>query len=89
MTTIITIGRITKDFELRKSEKGCVYANFNIAVNEGVGGSQKTMFYECTVFGADANALLKQKHVKAVCFMSQVSLAYRSLPEPMANPDIA
>lgn len=57
-----TIGRITKDLELKKGEKsGCIYANFNLAVNEGFGGSQKTLYYECTVFGADAERLVKAK----------------------------
>ena len=61
MTTIITIGRVTKDFELKTSNKGCVYANFSIAVNEGVGGKLKTVFYECTVFGTEAERLVKAK----------------------------
>jgi len=65
MTTITTIGRITKDVELKKSEKsGCVYANFSLAVNEGIGETQKTMFFECTVFGADAERLIKAKAKK-------------------------
>ncbi|MCL2047378.1 MAG: single-stranded DNA-binding protein [Defluviitaleaceae bacterium] len=62
MTTVSTIGRITKDFELRTSEKsGCIYANFSLAVNEGFGDNQKTTFFECTVFGADAERLIKAK----------------------------
>ena len=65
MTTIITTGRITKDFELRTGEKsGCVYANFSLAVNDGFGSNQKTMYYECTVFGADAERLIKAKAKK-------------------------
>ena len=65
MTTITTIGRITKDFELRKSENsGCVYANFSLAVNEGYGDNQKTTFFECVVFGADAERLIKAKAKK-------------------------
>ena len=65
MTTITTIGRITKDFELRTSEKsGCVYANFSLAVNEGFGDKQKTTYFECTVFGPDAERLVKAKAKK-------------------------
>ena len=64
MTTITTIGRITKDFKLMKSEGGCVYANFNLAVNEGVGENKKTMYFECTVFGTDAERLIKAKAKK-------------------------
>jgi len=62
MTTITTIGRITKDFELKKSDKsGCVYANFSIAVNDGYGEKQKATYFECTVFGTDAERLIKAK----------------------------
>jgi single-strand DNA-binding protein len=62
MTIINAIGRITKDFELRTSEKsGCIYANFSLAVNDGFGNNQKTLFYDCTVFGADAERLVKAK----------------------------
>jgi|GEM_PF-278896 len=65
MTTITTIGRITKDFELKQGEKsGCIYANFSLAVNEGVGENQKTMFFDCVVFGADAERLIKAKAKK-------------------------
>ena len=65
MTTINTIGRITKDFELKKSEKsGCVYANFSLAVNDGFGKDQKAMYFECTVFGTEAERLIKAKAKK-------------------------
>ena len=65
MTTINAIGRITKDFELKKSEKSdCIYANFSLAVNEGFGKNQKAMYFECTVFGADAERLIKAKAKK-------------------------
>ena len=65
MTTITTIGRITRDFELKKSEKtGCLFANIELAVNEGYGDNKKTMFFECTVFGPDAERLVKAKAKK-------------------------
>jgi len=65
MMTITTNGRITKDVELKTSEKnGCAYVNFSLAVNEGYGDKQKTTFFECTVFGADAERLVKAKAKK-------------------------
>jgi len=65
MTTITTIGRITKDFELMTSEKsGCIYANFSLAVNEGFGDKQKAIYFECTVFGSEAERLVKAKAKK-------------------------
>ena len=60
MTTINTFGRITRDFELKTGEKsGCTYANFSLAVNHGFGNNQKTIFFDCTAFGADAERLIK------------------------------
>jgi single-strand DNA-binding protein len=65
MTTINAIGRIVRDFELRKSEKsGCIYANFSLVVNEGYGDKKKETYFECTVFGADAERLVKAKAKK-------------------------
>jgi len=65
MTTISTIGRLTKDVELRTGEKsGCIYANFSLAVNDGFGNNQKTLFYDCTAFGTDAERLIKAKAKK-------------------------
>jgi single-strand DNA-binding protein len=65
MMTITTNGRITKDFELKTSEKsGCLFANFSLAVNEGFGDIQKTTFFDCIVFGADAERLIKAKAKK-------------------------
>jgi single-strand DNA-binding protein len=64
MTIINTIGRITRDFEMRKSDGGCTYANFSIAVNEGFGDKQKTTYYECTAFDRVAERLVKAKAKK-------------------------
>jgi len=65
MTTITTIGRITKDFELKQSERSdCKYANFSIVVNDGFGDNQTTRFFECIAFNADAERLIKAKAKK-------------------------
>jgi len=64
MTIITTIGRITKDLEMKKSEKGTNYVNFSLAVNDGFGENQKVMYFECTVFNGDAERLIKAKAKK-------------------------
>jgi single-strand DNA-binding protein len=65
MMTINAIGRITKDVELKQSEKsGCIYANFSLAVNEFFGGKEKTTFFDCVVFGTEAERLVKAKAKK-------------------------
>jgi len=84
MTTINTIGRITKDFELKTSEKsGHTYAQFSIAVNDGFGDNQKPMYFECVVFGVDAERLIKAKAKKGS--LLQVSGKFSTAEFPRAN----
>ena len=65
MMTIKTIGRITKDLELKRSEKnGRAYTNFSLAVNEGFGDNQKTTFFDCTAFDHNAERLINAKAKK-------------------------
>jgi single-strand DNA-binding protein len=65
MMTINAVGRIVRDFELKKSEKnGCVYANFSLVVNEGFGDNKKETYFECTAFRAEAERLIKAKAKK-------------------------
>ena len=65
MTIHNTIGRITRNLELKKSDKnGSTYTNFGLAVNEGYGDKKKTVFYECTAFGPIAERLINAKAQK-------------------------
>ena len=65
MTSVTTIGRITKNVELKTGEKsGCKYVNFNLAVNDGFGEQKTVLYFECTVFGQDAERLIKAKAQK-------------------------
>ena len=60
MTTINTVGRITKDLELKTFEStGDKYVNFGLAVNQGFGEKQKPVFYECSIYGKDAERIVK------------------------------
>jgi len=60
MAIINVVGRITRDFELQTSENnGTKFVKFGLADNEWIKGKQETTFYECTVFGADAERLIK------------------------------
>ena len=66
MTTITTIGNITRDFELKKGkgESDVVYVNFGLGVNEGYGEKRTTTYYECSVFGHEAKRLVDAKAKK-------------------------
>ena len=55
--TIITIGRVTADIELREGSKGGSYAKFNLAVTKGFGDSKHTVFLDVTAFGSEAKRL--------------------------------
>lgn len=55
--TIITIGRVTADIELREGSKGGSYAKFSLAVPKGFGDSKHTVFLDVTAFGAEAKRL--------------------------------
>ncbi|MCL2621130.1 MAG: single-stranded DNA-binding protein [Defluviitaleaceae bacterium] len=61
MMIMSAIGRITKDFEVKTSDKGVDYAHFGFAVNEGFGNNKKTTYFDCAVFGAEAQRLFKAK----------------------------
>ena len=44
-------GNITRDPELRHSSEGKPRATFGVAVNEGRGDNERTIFVDCTAFG--------------------------------------
>ena len=55
--TIITMGRVTADIELRDSTKGGTYAKFSLAVPKGFGDNKHTVFLDVTAFGTEAKRL--------------------------------
>ncbi|MCL2841463.1 MAG: single-stranded DNA-binding protein [Defluviitaleaceae bacterium] len=64
MTVITTIGRLGRDVELKHSSSGTPYVNFSIATTQGFGDKSKTLWFECTAFGSDAQRLSKAKTKK-------------------------
>lgn len=60
MISMTTVGRVTKDFELKEgSNNGIVYVNFSIAVNGGYGDKKTTTYFDCTAFDFEARRLVK------------------------------
>ena len=59
MNSVILIGRITKEIEVKISSNGTSYCQFSIAVNEYVKGEQKTDFINVVCFGTVAENLSK------------------------------
>ena len=65
MTIITSVGRITRDLELKTiEESGLLYVNFGLAVDEGYGEKKKTIFYDCTIYGPEAEWIIKAKAKK-------------------------
>lgn len=59
MNTVQLIGRITKDLELRKTEKGEAFLGFTIAVNEYSKDKEYTNYIDCITFGKTAENMSK------------------------------
>lgn len=59
MNSVILIGRITKEIELKSSSSGVKYCQFSIAVNEYIKGEQHVDFINIVCFGTVAENLGK------------------------------
>lgn len=56
MNKVIFCGRTTKDIEMRYSqgENSMAIGRFSIAIDRGYGDKKKTSFFNCTIFGKQA-----------------------------------
>ena len=61
MNKVIFCGRTTKDVEMRYSqgENSMAIGRFSIAIDSGYGDKKKTSFFNCTIFGKQAEAFEK------------------------------
>ena len=61
MNRVIFCGRTTKDIEMRYSqgENSMAIGRFSIAIDSGYGDKKKTNFFNCTIFGKQAEAFEK------------------------------
>ena len=59
MNKCIFLGRTTKDIELRYTNENLAIGKFSIAVDTGYGDKKKTNFFNCTVFGKQAETMQK------------------------------
>lgn len=59
MNSVNLIGRITKNLELRKTEKGESFLGFTITVNEYSKEKEYTNYIECVTFGKTAENMSK------------------------------
>lgn len=54
MNSVILIGRLTKDIELRYTTSQMAVTKFTVAIDEGYGERKKTNFISCMAFGKTA-----------------------------------
>lgn len=61
--TITTTGRVTADLELKTSQNGknTKFVQFGLAVNRGFGENTHPNFYQCILFGEQAQRILDAK----------------------------
>lgn len=62
MNTIIILGRLTRDFELRYTPNNTPVANGGMASNRKFGQNDETAFFELTVWGKSAEAIHEHAH---------------------------
>lgn len=54
MNSVILLGRLTKDIELKYTTSQMAVARFTVAIDEGYGDKKKTNFISCMAFGKTA-----------------------------------
>jgi single-strand DNA-binding protein len=59
MNTVILLGRLTRNPELRYTEKGNAVAFFGVATNRGREPGRETYFAECITFGPRAEWIVE------------------------------
>ena len=56
LNKIVTIGRLTRDPEIRYTQSGKAVCTFSIAVDDGYGENKKAYFFPVVVWGKAAEA---------------------------------
>lgn len=59
MNSVVLIGRLTKDIELKYTASELAVARFTLAIDEGYGNKKKTNFVPCLAFGKTAENMEK------------------------------
>ena len=57
--SVVLVGRVGKDLELKKSNNDKSYCHLNVATNYGFGDKKRTDWHDVTVFGTQAENCCK------------------------------
>lgn len=59
LNSVILMGRLTRDPELRQTDKGTLVCSFSVAVDNGYGETKKTDFINCVAWRQTAEFISK------------------------------
>jgi single-strand DNA-binding protein len=70
MNHITLEGGLPRDAEMKYTQAGKAILNFSVACTDGSGEYTKTSYFDCTIFGKFAEAIVQylNKGCKVVCF---------------------
>lgn len=73
MLQLTAIGRLTKDPEIKKNNKGTDFVVFDLAVNKGYGDNQTTTYVSCCAGGILVSPLSKAKKGSLITITGELS----------------
>ena len=73
MLQLTAIGRLTKDPEIKKNNKGADFVVFDLAVNKGYGDNQTTTYVSCCAGGILVSPLSKAKKGSLITITGELS----------------
>lgn len=74
MLQLTAIGRLTKDPEIKKNNKGADFVVFDLAVNRGYGDNQTTTYVSCCAGGILVSPLSKAKKGSLISITGELSV---------------
>ena len=74
MLQLTAIGRLTKDPEIKKNNKGTDFIVFDLAVNKGHGDNQTTTYVSCCAGGILVSPLSKTKKGSLISITGELSV---------------
>lgn len=74
MLQLTAIGRLTKDPEIKKNNKGTDFIVFDLAVNKGHGDNQTTTYVSCCAGGILVSPLSKAKKGSLISITGELSV---------------
>lgn len=92
MSTLIVVGRLGADAELKTTQGGTQVCSFSVAEDIGYGDSKKTQWIKCALFGKRAGSLvsyLTKGTTVEVIGRPQVNVWKDKQGEPRGNIEVA